>query len=112
MSRTGGSEVSRKSKKMTAQQLTDVFLSHEKLIEMTNTRIDHMAHAVISDFERMNALVMAMIEHLGYIKEKECQQEGCEGEFAWPDIGGLIPEPTLCPVCHLNADGSPPDEEE
>ena len=102
----------RKSKKMTGQQLTDAFLSHEQLIDMTNTRIDHMAHAVISDFERMNALVMALIQELGYIKEKKCQQEGCDGEFAWPDIGGRIPEPMVCPVCHLNTDGSAPDNGE
>jgi len=88
-----------RSKKMTIKQLTDLYKTHEELIDMTNNRIDFMAQAVISDFERMNMLLMKLLEELDYIKEKECIHEDCDSIFAWPALTG-IPEPIECPECN------------
>jgi hypothetical protein len=91
-----------RSKKLTVKQLTDLYNTHEQLIDMTNTRIDFMAQAVIGDFERMNMLLMKLIEELGYIKEKECMHDDCDAVFAWPALTG-IPEPMECPDCNGKA---------
>jgi hypothetical protein len=95
--------MSRGTKKKTAAQLTDevsqlgeMFKSHEHLITLTNTRIDHMAQAVIFDFNKFNMLVMALLEELGYIEGKTC---ACGNEYAWPNIGGRLPEPNTCADC-------------
>ena len=91
-----------RSKKLTIKQLTQLFETQEKLIDMTNTRIDFMAQAVMSDFERLNLLMMKLIEQLGYIKEKDCMHDDCENQFAWPALDG-IPEPSECPDCNGRA---------
>ena len=91
-----------RSKKMTIKQLSELYKTHEQLIDMTNTRIDFMAQAVMADFERLNMLLMKLIEQLGYIKEKECIHDDCDNKYAWPALEG-IPEPTECPDCHGKA---------
>ena len=96
-----------RSKKLTVKQLTDLYKAHEQLIDMTNNRIDFMAQAVISDFERMNMLLMKLLEELNYIKEKECEHDDCDKKFAWPALTG-IPEPVECPECNAK----PSSEEE
>tara|TARA_R110000824_G_scaffold28416_3_gene95489 strand:- start:2718 stop:3029 length:312 start_codon:yes stop_codon:yes gene_type:complete len=95
--------MSRGTKKRTAAQLTEdftqlgeMFKSHEELISIVNMRIDSMAHAVILDFNKFNMLVMALLEELNYIESKVC---ACGNEYAWPNIGGKIPEPQTCADC-------------
>lgn len=95
--------MSRGTKKRTAAQLTEdftqlgeMFKSHEELISMVNMRIDHMAQAVMLDFNKFNMLVMALLDELKYIESKVC---ACGTEYAWPNIGGRIPEPQTCADC-------------
>ena len=95
---------------MTVKQLSELYRTHEQLIDMTNNRIDFMAQAVISDFERMNILLMKLIEQLGYIQEKDCKHDSCENKFAWPALEGL-PEPDECPDCNRNAGAEQGEEE-
>ena len=104
--------MSRKDKKMTAHQLTQMAKSNAELIGITNKRIDFMAEAVMGDLERFNMLMMAMLEEHGHISKKNCLQADCGAEFSWIDVGRRLPEPDLCPECNSAAVQASMQEEE
>ena len=53
--------MSRKDKKMTAHQLTQMAKSNAELIGITNTRIDFMAEAVMGDLESRTCAQRAIV---------------------------------------------------
>jgi hypothetical protein len=105
--------MSRKDKKMTVFQLTNMVKSNAELITITNTRIDFMAEAVMGDLERFNMLMMSILEEHGHISKKNCLQGDCDAEFSWIDVGGRLPEPDMCPDCNrASIEASMLEEEE